>query len=123
CGGIHVDATGELGLFKFLSEGSVAAGVRRVEAVSGQAALDYIDREMGELEQARSQFKTRGLPLDEEIAALLETRKTLEKELDALRLQSLESHLNVLIQNAESVEGVRLVTGRVPNADMNTLRD
>ncbi len=123
CGGIHVDATGEIGLLKFLSEGSVAAGVRRVEAVTGQDALAYIDREVGELERARGQFKTRGLPLDEEIASLLETRKTLEKELEALRLQTLESHLDALIQNAATVGTARLVTGRVPDADMNTLRD
>ncbi|NBC15684.1 MAG: alanine--tRNA ligase [Bacteroidetes bacterium] len=123
CGGTHVDATGEIGLFRFLSEGSVAAGVRRVEAVAGQAALDYVDRELSELERARAQANAQGRPLDEEIADLMEARKALEREIETLRLQNLEGHLDTFIENAETVGSARLVTGRVPSTDMDALRD
>lgn len=122
CGGIHVDATGEIGVFRFLSEGSVAAGVRRVEAVAGQEALAYIDREIDELTQARGQFRTLTRPVADEIADLLEQRKELEKELEALRQAQLENQLDTLINRAQVINGARLVTGRIPNAEMDMLR-
>ncbi|HMB92412.1 MAG TPA: alanine--tRNA ligase [Rhodothermales bacterium] len=122
CGGIHVDATGEIGVFRFLSEGSVAAGVRRIEAIAGQDALAFIDREIDELTQARGQFRTLTRPVGDEIADLLEQRKELEKELEALRQSQLEGQLDALINQAQVVNGARLVTGRIPNAEMDMLR-
>ncbi len=122
CGGTHVEASGEIGLFRFLSEGSVAAGVRRVEAVTGFDALAYIDREMDELVQARGQFRTLGRPVHEEVAALLEERRHLEKELERLRQQQLEGQLDAFIGQARQVGPARLVTGRVAPAEMDALR-
>ena len=122
CGGIHVDATGEIGLFRFTSEGSVAAGVRRVEAVAGLDALEYLDREIGELERVRGQFKSLQRPTDEEIADLIEEKKRLEKALEELRRKSLAAGLDALIERAEAVGEARLVVGRVEPMDMNTLR-
>ncbi|WP_457653887.1 alanine--tRNA ligase [Rhodocaloribacter sp.] len=122
CGGIHVDATGEIGLFRFTSEGSVAAGVRRVEAVAGLDALEFLDREIGELERVRGQFKSLQRPTDEEIADLIEEKKRLEKALEELRRKSLAAGLDALIERAEAVGEARLVAGRVEPMDMNTLR-
>ena len=122
CGGIHVDATGEIGLFRFLSEGSIAAGIRRVEAVAGQDALAFIDREVDELGRVRGQFRALQRPSDEEVADLIDQKKRLEKELDRVRQQSLAAGLDALIGQARSLGATRLVTGRVENTDMETLR-
>jgi alanyl-tRNA synthetase len=122
CGGTHVDATGEIGLFRFVSEGSVAAGVRRVEALAGLDALAYLDREAGELGRTRGLFKSLQNPLDEEVAELLERKKQLEKEVEQLRQEKLATSLDAFIQQATTVDGARLVTGRIPPADMDTLR-
>ena len=122
CGGTHVEATGEIGVFRFLSEGSIAAGVRRVEAVAGGDALAFIDREVDELGRVRGQFRALQRPTDEEVADLIEQNRRLEKELDQLRQQSLAAGLDAMIQQARPVGPVRLVTGRIANTDMDTLR-
>ncbi len=123
CGGTHVEATGEIGVFRFLSEGSVAAGVRRVEAVAGPEALAWLDRELDELARARAAFKTLSRPVDEAILEVLEERRRLEKELEALRLKQLSAHLDRFVQQARTVGPARLVTGRLDAVDMAALRD
>jgi len=123
CGGTHVNATGEIGLFHFVSESSVAAGVRRVEAVTGHDALDLINREIEELDRVRGYFKSLARPVDEEIADLLAQQKALEKELQALRQQQLAGELDRIIAQAQQVGNIRLVVGRVNPADMDALRD
>ena len=122
CGGTHVEATGEIGVFRFLSEGSIAAGVRRVEAVAGGDALAFIDREVDELGRVRGQFRALQRPTDEEVADLIEQNRRLERELDQLRQQSLAAGLDAMIDQARPVGPVRLVTGRIANTDMDTLR-
>ncbi|MEX0746609.1 MAG: DHHA1 domain-containing protein, partial [Rhodothermales bacterium] len=121
CGGTHVDATGEIGVFRFLSEGSVAAGVRRVEAVAGPDALMLIDQEIGELDLIRSQFRSLQRPVSEEVVALLEENKVLRKALEEQKQKSLASQLDEIIQRARQVNGTRLVTGRVDPTSMDML--
>ena len=122
CGGTHVGATGEIGVFRFRSEGSIAAGIRRVEAVAGRDALAFIDREIGELERVRGQFRALQRPTDEEIADLIEQNKHLEKELEQARRQQLAAGLDALIDQAREVGPARLVSGRIADTDMDTLR-
>ncbi len=123
CGGTHVDATGELGLFRFVSEGSVAAGVRRVEAVVGESALDAVNEAIEELNRVRSQFKTRNVSVHEAVAQLLQENKTLEKELAQYRKGQLESQLEAFIGKSRDILGVHLVTGRIDDLDIDVLRD
>jgi alanyl-tRNA synthetase len=123
CGGTHAASTGEVGLFRIVSEGSVASGVRRVEAVAGEAALAWLDRQLGELDAARRQFKQLPDGLAAAVAALQDEQKALQKELDALRAQQAAAGLDTLLADAEDVDGVRVATGRVPGADMDVLRD
>src|SRR5690606_11127540 len=123
CGGTHVGATGEIGLFRIVSEGSVASGVRRIEAVAGEAALDWLDAQIGALDAVRSHFKSLQKPVEEAVEDVLEEVKALEKEVASLKQEQAASGLGRLIDEAEDVDGIRLVTGDLGAADMDTLRD
>ena len=121
CGGTHVEATGEIGLFRFLSEGSVAAGVRRVEAVAGQDALRLIDQELRELDLVRRQFKGLQQSVAREVESLLEENKRLQRELEMHHQRALAGQLDAFIERARRVDGVRLVTGRIEPTTMDML--
>ena len=123
CGGIHVNATGEIGLFRFTSEGSVAAGIRRVQAVAGMDALSHTRTELDELERVRGQFKSLQRPSDEEVADLVLRNKALEKESSKLRLASLKTGASELASSATDHDGFKLVSGRLDGADMPALQE
>jgi len=122
CGGTHVGATGELGIFRIISEGSVAAGIRRVEAVVGEAALTWINDNLNQLDNVRSQFKVLTGTVADEVAQLLSENKRLEKELAQQRMSQLEENLDQFISSARDVQGLKLITGRLENLDMEALR-
>ena len=122
CGGTHVDASGELGLFLFRSEGSVAAGVRRVEAIAGLDALAVVQREFAELARVRGHFHGLRSASDELVADLVSENRKLARAMEALRRERLEASLEPLIAAAGLAAGARLVSGRLPDTDMETLR-
>ena len=123
CGGTHLNSTGEVGLFRITSEGSVASGVRRVEAVAGEAALAWLAGEMDELDAARSRFKQLPDGLATAIDALQAEQKDLSRQLDAMKAEQAAAGLDTFLANAQDLDGLQLVVGRVDGADMNTLRD
>lgn len=118
CGGTHVPSTGKIGLFKFISEGSVSAGVRRVEAVSGEGALRLV-REQEHTLSALKELLRNPSDLLKQAQALLEERTTLSKKVEALENEKLQQQKRTLIANAEDNGSFRLVVSRVdaPNAD------
>ncbi len=122
CGGTHVNATGEIGYFRFLSESSAASGVRRVEAVVGKAAdavLREEKRRMGRLIQMSGSSKDPVATLD----TLLNEKKALEKELEKFKVQQAFGQLREVLQSVRVIaDGVSLVTGTIDGADMNTLK-
>jgi alanyl-tRNA synthetase len=122
CGGTHVGATGEIGYFRFTQETSVAAGIRRIEAVCGSQADSLLRDEKRLLQQIKAAIgQTQDLSGD--INKLIEQKKALEKELEKVQLQNTGAKLDELIQNAGELEsGIKLVKGEIPKADMNTLK-
>lgn len=123
CGGTHVGASGEIGLFQFVSEGSISSGVRRVEAVVGNAGVDFLTKERAALEGVRSQFRTLNRPVEEEVADLLSQSKRLEKELERVRLLALSGQLDTFVSDAVEIDGLRVAVGKVSGVDAGVLRD
>ena len=122
CGGTHVGATGEIGLFLLQSEGSVAAGIRRVEAITGVDAVNLVTQEREMLTRTRRQFKGAKRPVEESVAELLETNRSLQKELEQLRHARLVAQVDGLLDNVSVLNGVNVVAGRIDDTDMAMLR-
>ncbi len=123
CGGTHVRATGEIGLFKILSQGGVAAGVRRIEAVTGPGAYQHVKREESVLAESAARLKTRPLELAEKVEKLAEANRELERELQRLRAQLAGGVLEGLVAGAQDVDGVRVAAGRVDSLDAKGMRE
>jgi alanyl-tRNA synthetase len=104
CGGTHVGSTGELGFFKLISEGAVAAGVRRIEAVSGQAAEAYINDQLEQLKQVREALKNPKDPL-KAIAGLNEENADLKKSIDKFETMQLRVLSDSLLKKAQAING------------------
>jgi alanyl-tRNA synthetase len=123
CGGTHVSRTGDIGLFKIVSEGGVSAGVRRIEAVSGQGALDYVADEERRLEEAARLLGGTASDVAERLRALLDRQKKLERELDALKAKAASGATSDLAGSAVEVGGVRVLASRLEGFDAKALRD
>ncbi|MCB9283787.1 MAG: alanine--tRNA ligase [Lewinellaceae bacterium] len=121
CGGTHVPATGEIGLFKILSEGAVAAGIRRIEAVTAEKAQAYVDSELAELNEIRTLFKSPLHPA-KNVAGLIEENKALRKEIEKLLAAQAGSLKDDLKAKIESVGGTNFLAAQVPLADSNALK-
>lgn len=122
CGGTHVGATGEIGYFRFTQETSVAAGVRRIEAVCGKAA-DEVLRAENRLLQTIKGLIGQSDDIPKDIQKLIDDNKALEKELAKLNLQNTSAKLHEFIANPSTIEGgIKLVKGEIVGADMDLLK-
>ncbi|WP_069132834.1 alanine--tRNA ligase [Rhodohalobacter halophilus] len=121
CGGTHVDASGKIGYFRFTDESSAAAGVRRVEAVTGKAADQKLRSEHKVLKKVQALLGNQKEILTG-IESLIEKNKELEKELDKLRQAQAGNSLEQILQNGKEISGVNLYTGNVAGANMDTLK-
>jgi len=123
CGGTHVERTGDIGLFKILSESGISAGVRRIEAVTGQGALALVAREEQTLKQLCELVKANQDDLLERVKQMNATNKTLEKELDQLKAKMASSAGSDLAASAKEVGGIKLLACAVDDFDPKALRE
>lgn len=123
CGGTHVQRTGDIGLFKVVAEGGVAAGVRRIEAVTGANALAYLQQLEDTVNQAASALKAPTAELTGRIGQALDQIKALEKEVAALKGKLASSQGDELVGQAVDVKGLKVLAARLEGADAKTLRD
>jgi alanyl-tRNA synthetase len=123
CGGTHVTASGDIGLFKLVSEGGIAAGVRRIEAVTGAGALDFVRQLEEQTEQIAALVKAEGGDLVERISRLLNRHKELQREVETLQGRLASSASADLVAGAREVAGVRVVAAQVTVADAKALRE
>ena len=123
CGGTHVGNTQDIAAFKIVSESGVAAGVRRIEALTGQNVLDYYAKIEEELNEAAHIAKTNPAGLSEKITHMLAEIKALSAECESLKSKAAKDALGDVMDQVVEVKGVKLLAAKVPDVDMNGLRD
>ncbi len=123
CGGTHVDRTGDIGLFKLVAETGIAAGVRRVEAVTGQGALTYVEREEEVLRRICESLKTGADGVAERVQQLVAGNRSLEKELEQLKGKLASAAGSDLAAQAVDVNGIKVLSVNVEGLDSKSLRD
>ena len=123
CGGTHVNSTGSIAAFKILSENGIAAGVRRIEALTGNGVFAYYKNMEQTLEEAARVLKATPANLVEKCEHLLGENKLLSSELESLKAKAAREALGNVMDNVKEVKGVKLLAASVDNVDMNGLRD
>ncbi len=122
CGGIHVKQIGDIGLFRIVAETGIAAGVRRIEAVTGNYALDWVTNAETTLQNISNSLKTNQESVEERVGQLLEQNRGLEKELASLQSKLASNQGNDLLSKAIEIKGIKLLVASLDNVDMKQLR-
>lgn len=122
CGGTHVTRTGDIGLFRIVSEAGVASGVRRVEAVTGKAALARFDAIEMEVDNACAVLKTNRAGFADKVQALVENNRQLEKQLAQLKMKLASGGASDLSAQVKEINGVKMLAAQIDGADINALR-
>ncbi|MHB1372970.1 MAG: alanine--tRNA ligase [Thauera sp.] len=123
CGGTHVSRAGDIGLFKIVSEGGVAAGIRRVEAITGENALRYAQEQERRVQGMSALLKVQPDEVAERVAGILDNVRALEKELARLKGKLAASQGDELLSQAVEVGGIKVLAALLEGADVPTLRD
>ena len=123
CGGTHVKRTGDIGLFKIVAESGVAAGVRRIEAVTGEGALALIQQQEDQLFQVAAAVKAQPQEAAARVVQILDNVKALEKELAVLKSRLASAQGDELLAQAQDINGVKVLAARLDGADAATLRE
>jgi alanyl-tRNA synthetase len=123
CGGVHVGRTGDIGFFTITAEGGVAAGVRRIEAVTGLVALNYVQAMESTLGGVAGTLKVTPHEVPARVSSLLEQMRDLEKELTAIKGKLASVQGDELMLQAVDVKGIKVLVARLEGADAKTLRD
>ena len=123
CGGTHVSRTGEIGFFKIVSEAGISAGVRRIEALTGQAALDYVASQENDLLSLSALLKTSRDGLYDKTQQLMDRNKDLERDLRALKQKLLAAQGDDALSQAVSIGDMKILTMEVTDVDAKGLRD
>ena len=123
CGGTHVPQVGQIGLFKIVAESGVAAGIRRVEAVTGKGAIDYVQQREAQLLEIAHALKANPQEITQKIAQIIDNVRQTEKELARLKTKMASSQGADLASQAQDVNGVKVLAANLENADAKTLRE
>ena len=123
CGGTHVHRAGDIGLFRIVAEGGVAAGVRRIEAVTGENALDHAAATEATLKQVAALLRGTPADVEEKVRQVLDRQKKLERDLAALKSRLASGRGTDLAESAVEVGGIKVVAARVDGADAKALRE
>ncbi len=123
CGGTHVARTGDIGLFRITSEGGIASGVRRIEAVTGAGALESVKTTESLLRRAAAALRSTPVEVEDKVNQLLERQKKLERELATVKSKLTSSHRGDLAESAVQVRGVQVVATAIDGADAQSLRE
>ena len=123
CGGTHVLETADIGPFIILTEEAAAAGIRRIEAVTGRAALDLIQNRLGALGNVATYLKARPEEVDRKVLAVMDDLQSAQKEITRLRRELAQVELESLLGKVDNIAGVPVLTGTVKNVDGDTLRE
>ncbi|MFY9329664.1 MAG: alanine--tRNA ligase [Georgfuchsia sp.] len=123
CGGTHVKRSGDIGLFKVVMEGGVAAGVRRIEAVTGDNALSYVQLQLAQLESVAALVKAPAEEAAARVTQIVDSVKTLEKEVARLKSKLAANQGDELLNAATEVKGIKVLAAQLDGADAKALRD
>ncbi|GAB4266043.1 MAG: alanine--tRNA ligase [Candidatus Promineifilaceae bacterium] len=123
CGGLHVDETADIGLFRFTSEGAVAAGVRRVEAVTGRGAQALIAERLDLLDRVAGKLNVPVTELEHRLQTLLDENKALHKELEQTQRRLAVLQFEAVMADAQDVDGVQVLATRIDGVDVDALRE
>jgi alanyl-tRNA synthetase len=123
CGGTHVQRTGDIGLFKIVAEGGIAAGIRRVEAVTGSNALAYLQQLEGTVNGMAATLKATPAEVPQRVGAVLEQVRALEKEVAALKSRLASAQGDELLAQAVDIGGLKVLAARLDGADAKALRE
>ena len=123
CGGTHALRTGDIGLIKITSEAGTASGVRRIEAVTGERALDYIDMSEARLQEISALVKATNDNVTEKTSQLVQRSRQLEKELETLKSKLASSAGSDLASTAQDISGIKVLAAKLDGADTKSLRD
>ncbi len=123
CGGLHVQETAEIGFFRFVHEGAVAAGVRRVEAVTGRGAAEYVAQRLDTLERVAAKLNAPVGELETRLDGLLAEYRALQKELEKLKRQAAKAQFDALLTQVQQINGVNVLAAQVNAPDADVLRE
>ncbi len=123
CGGTHVQRAGDIGLFKIVAETGVAAGIRRIEALTGAGALDWIHANEQHLDQIAALVKGNRGDVDQKVRQVLERNRVMERELEQLKARLAASTVSDLVSRAEAIDGINVLAARLEGADVKSLRN
>jgi len=123
CGGVHVQRAGDIGLFKITSESGVAAGVRRIEAVTGAKALEWVEEQTNQLKQIADSVKSGINDASTKVSLLVEKNRHLEKELNQLKSKLAAQAGSDLASQAEEINGIKVLAANLEGVDPKSLRD
>ena len=123
CGGCHVNRTGDIGLFKLISETGISAGVRRIEAVTGRGALTHIEKEERTLKQVMKAVNSGRLELVDKVQQLAASNRALEKQLEQLKGSMASNVSDDLTSHATEINGVQVLVANLENFNTKSLRD